>query len=278
MLGPASTKSSSINSLNRTLFVFAHQDDEYFALPWIYEELSEGAQLLCVYLTDGSRTAPAQVRDAESRAVLRDAGVPDSSIVFLETEIGRIPDQKLPEYALAAVNALERWMERNGFKPSRIYAPSYEGGHPDHDAAHMIAAVVSRKCGILSEAWHFSLYNGFECRRPFFATMHQLPTDEITRSTNLSFSMRWKMTNACWHYASQRRTWIGLFPGALYTRAIAGPERVVRFNLDRLRERPHEGELLYERMFNTSYEQFQNCTGPALALLFPIHGSSLRRT
>lgn len=173
---------------------------------------------------------------------------------------GRVPDLELAERSLDALNALEGWIVQAGFGPARVYAPSYEGGHPDHDAAHLIAAVVALKRNILSDAWHFSLYNAYQCRRPFFATMRQLPTREHSRIPRMSVWNRLTTALACWRYRSQWRTWLGLFPGALYARAIASRERVVLFESDRLKNRPHAGTLLYERLFSTPYSEFEKYT------------------
>ncbi|MGA8533109.1 MAG: hypothetical protein WB615_03245, partial [Candidatus Tumulicola sp.] len=59
----------------RALFLFAHQDDEYAAIPWIREEIAGGTAVTCLYLTSGGSRADPAVRDAESRRVLRSQGV-----------------------------------------------------------------------------------------------------------------------------------------------------------------------------------------------------------
>ncbi|MBV8373339.1 MAG: PIG-L family deacetylase, partial [Candidatus Eremiobacteraeota bacterium] len=233
-----STKSSSITSPattppRRTLFIFAHQDDEYAAAPWILEELSTGASIACVYLTDGgSRTAP-EIRDGESLGVLHLLGASDT-VIFLNEAGTRIADRALAAKSMHALRMLENWIESSSFRPSRIYAPSYEGGHPDHDAAHLIAAVVACDRGILNEAWHFSLYNAYRCRRPFFATLRQLPSNMPARLATLSPAQRWHTVWLCWRYISQRKTWLGLFPGAFYERIVARRESVVAFDPARL--------------------------------------------
>lgn len=256
---PASTKSSSTTN-PRALFVFAHQDDEYFALPWILEELAAQSAVACVYLTDGGdRVAPA-VRDAETRGVLLDAGVRDDAIIFLKTGGGdRIADGDLARRSLEALAALEGWMEAASFPPTRIYAPSYEGGHPDHDVAHLVAAVVAKNRNIADDAWHFSLYNAYRRPRPFFATMRQLPTTQLTRRTNLDPRRRWAAAFTCWRYRSQWKTWLGLFPESLWRRTLIPSENVVRFELQRVNARPHRGKLLYERLFSYSYATFSEC-------------------
>jgi LmbE family N-acetylglucosaminyl deacetylase len=251
----------AVASVSRVLFVFAHQDDEYMAVPWLLEERAAGAEIVCIYLTDGGgHGVDPPVRDAESRAALRSIGIGNDAVVMLAAPNGRIGDGQLALRSLEALTAVETWIDRSGFAPQRLYAPSYEGGHPDHDAAHLLAAVVAGERGIAGDAWHFSLYNAYRRPRPFFATMRQLPTSSPSRRAAMSPGARWRATWLCSHYRSQRRTWLGLFPGAAYARLIARGERAVRFDLARLASRPHEGELLYERMFATSFAQFETQT------------------
>ena len=152
------------------------------AVPWLLEERAAAAEIACVYLTDGGgHGVDPAVRDAESRAVLRTLGIGDDAVVMLAASNGRIGDGQLALRSLEALIAVKAWIHRSGFVPQRIYAPSYEGGHPDHDAAHLLAAVVASECGIAGDAWHFSLYNAYRRPRPFFATMRQLPSTSSSR-------------------------------------------------------------------------------------------------
>ena len=240
----------------RTLFLFAHQDDEYSAAPWILEELAAGNAVACVFLTSGDFRSDPAVRDAESREALRALGVAAGSIVFLGGERGRIGDLELAARSPEGLAMLERWIETAAFVPARIYAPSYEGGHPDHDAAHAIAAAVATRRGAIADAWHFSLYNAYRCPRPFFSTLRQLPTSAAKRRPTMHRRTRFSLTMFCWRYRSQRRTWTALFPGALLSRLILRDEVVARFDVARLTKRPHDGELLYERLFGMTYEEF----------------------
>lgn len=200
------------------------------------------------------------MRDDETRGVLHSLGIADDSIVMLATAAGRIADRQLPARSLEALVSVEAWIEQTGRQPRRLYAPSYEGGHPDHDAAHLIAAAIATKLAIVDDAWHFALYNAYRCRRPLFTTMHQLPSSAPLRPAAMPPQLRWRTAWLCWRYRSQWRTWLGLFPGAFYARVIAQRECVVRFDQARLTMRPHEGELLYERMFGTSYDEFERQT------------------
>jgi LmbE family N-acetylglucosaminyl deacetylase len=240
----------------RTLFLFAHQDDEYSAAPWILEELAAGNTVACAFLTSGDFRSDPAVRDAESRDALKALGVAAGSIVFLCSERGRIGDLELAARSTEGLAMLERWIETAAFVPARIYAPSYEGGHPDHDAAHAIAAAVAARFGVVANAWHFSLYNAYRCPRPFFSTLRQLPTAATKRRPVMHPRTRRALTMFCWRYRSQRRTWLALFPGALLSRFILRSEYVARFDVARLAKRPHGGELLYERLFGMKYEEF----------------------
>lgn len=240
----------------RTLFVFAHQDDEYSAAPWILEELAAGNTVACAYLTSGGFRSEPAVRDAESRDALQALGVSGDGIVFLQGAQGRIGDLELAARSLEGLAMLEGWIDSTPFVPARIYAPSYEGGHPDHDAAHAIAAAVATRNGAIGNAWHFSLYNAYRCPRPFFSSLRQLPTTATARRAAMHWRTRLSMTMLCWRYRSQRRTWMALFPGALLARMILRDEFVARFEVARLTKRPHDGELLYERLFATAYDDF----------------------
>ena len=168
------------------------------AVPWLLEERAAGAQIACVYLTDGGgHGVDPAVRDAESRAALRTLGIRDDAVVMLAAPNGRIGDGQLALRSLEALAAVEMWIERSEFAPQRVYAPSYEGGHPDHDAAHLLASVVAVERGIAGDAWHFSLYNAYRRPRPFFATMRQLPTSSTSRRAAMSPATRWRATWLC---------------------------------------------------------------------------------
>lgn len=262
-----------VPSRSGVLFVFAHQDDEYAAFPWLLEECASGEEVACVYLTDGAaHGAPPVVRDAETRAALQAIGIDDDAVAMLAAAGGRTADGQLAARSLEALNSVEDWLEYTALAPHRVYAPSYEGGHPDHDAAHLIAAVVASNRGIVSEAWHFSIYNAYRRPSPFFTTMRQIDSSMPSRAATMPFRMRWRATWLCSHYRSQWRTWLGLLPGAVYARLIAHRERVVQFDLPRLEKRPHQGELLYERMFGVTYETFETQTRDLRARLVAPRG------
>ncbi len=239
------------------LFLFAHQDDEYAAVPWLLNELSAGAIVRCIYLTDGASRTPAAIRDAESSLVLTSLGVEEKDVVFLQE---RCRDGALARHIDRTYRALEQWLAEESEEPDIVYVPDWEGGHPDHDATHLIGlriAAAHDACDI----WSFSLYNAYRCVRPFFSSLRLLPGGE-RRTLRHRPSDGWRWAMLCWRYPSQRRTWLGLFPGAFFQRVVARRESLRRCDVSRVYVRPHEGQLLYERMFATPYEAFAQITGP----------------
>lgn len=219
------------------LFVFAHQDDEVAIATRIAREVAAGARVVCAFLTDGG--APA-VRDAESRAVLASLGVRD--IVFVG-----LPDGTLVEHLEEAYRALE------GIDADEIVTLAWEGGHQDHDAAHLVALALATARGV--RCLEFPLYHGKGVPRPFFRVMSPLRRGEVTR---LRIAEVIRSAMLCWRYPSQRRTWLGLFWQMLARRG----EVVCEASAERVRHRPHRGRLLYERRFGFPWERFAAAARP----------------
>lgn len=244
--------------IGTTLFIFAHQDDEYFALPWIQEELRSSNSVLCVYLTDGgSRTDP-EIRNDESTRAMLAVGVQQSNIRFVGSDEG-ISDGQLVHHLSRAHASVERWLIERGIPVNRVYAPDYEGGHPDHDAAHILAATVARNRGISNDSWSFALYNASQCPRPAFRVLRLIERPGL-RTIRYSLVEGLRLAMFCWRYPSQRGTWLGLFPESLLRRVLLRRESVNPLRTPPVTERPHEGDLLYERMFGVTYSDFASAT------------------
>ncbi|PTY08078.1 PIG-L family deacetylase [Opitutaceae bacterium EW11] len=134
----------------RTLFVFAHPDDETVGASFLVSRLPDS---LLVYVTDGAPRdgldakasgfatagAYARARRRETAAALGHAGVPAGHIRFLD-----IVDQE----AVHNLGPLTRELLAliRDFAPEAILTHPYEGGHPDHDAT---AFAVHAACALL---------------------------------------------------------------------------------------------------------------------------------
>lgn len=229
------------------LFVFAHQDDEVAAAPRIRLVVSEGRRAVVAFLTDGGGGGVRpEVRDAESREALATLGVHD--VHFLGSR-NAIPDGRLPENLDRALALLE---EIAG-DPDEVVTLAWEGGHQDHDAAHLVALAFATQRGLVCR--EVPLYHGRGLPGPLFRVAsttgegwveRRIPARELVRDALL-----------CRTYVSQRRTWAAILP-LLLLGAMVRPREVTRVaSVARVRTKPHHGKLFYERRFKYPWPRFQ---------------------
>jgi LmbE family N-acetylglucosaminyl deacetylase len=225
------------------VFVFAHQDDEIALASRIRLAIGRGDRVICVCLTDGAAAVSAAVRDAESRRVLDHLGVAD----FRVAPPGeRIADGSLPDHLGPALEFLERAVPE---ETGEVVTLAWEGGHQDHDAAHLVAAVFAEHRR--ARCIEMPLYNGEGARLHLFRVNHPVGDEWTVRK----LSLREWLANVALarHYTSQWRTWLGLVP--LYI--LGGPRELTReADLRRAATPPHPLPLLYERRFRYPYERF----------------------
>lgn len=134
-----------------TLLLLAHHDDEVFCAGHAARALAAGGRLRVVWATAGG-LAPGGVRMREGRAALRALGVPvahghdlafaDQGALDRVGEIAAAADAAVGDVAPGHVRCL---------------VPAYEGGHPDHDAVNLAAALLrARRPDV--EIREFALY------------------------------------------------------------------------------------------------------------------------
>lgn len=249
------------------LFVFAHQDDEYFASTRIAHEIDWGHSVHCAYLTDGtaSGTAP-ELRNRESQRVLERLGVSPKNLLFLGSARS-VPDGRLVLHLEDSHAELERALEARPIH--RVYCLAYEGGHQDHDASHLIALAFARRRRLLPRTWQISLYNGHRVPWRLFRVDSPLPRTARRLDRRLPARLALEHTLLALYYPSEWRSLLGLFPEHLFKRVFLRRETIQAVTLDVLRERPHRGLLLYERLFGFSYDDFQRASGSFLAKHLP---------
>lgn len=143
LVAPAGKRESS----PRALFLAAHPDDETIGGSAALNRLSD---VFVAYLTDGaprdarfrsphvrgSRDFYACVRAEEAACALAIAGVPAERIAFL----GGVDQEAVAEVPVLLQAFVEVVRE---FQPSVIITHPYEGGHPDHDTAALIAQLAT---------------------------------------------------------------------------------------------------------------------------------------
>lgn len=223
------------------LFVFAHQDDEVAAAIRILRARRNGDRVICAFLTDGALNVPSSIRNEESRRALAILGVTD--LLFAP-----FPDGNLPEHAVEALAVLEAQTETIG----EVCTLAWEGGHQDHDAAHVIALAFARRRGIPCR--EVPLYNGRGTPRSMFRVLH--PVGDGWATARVRFSEALLVLSLVRFYKSQKKTWCGLLPEATFELLIARRTHVRDADPRRLTTKPHPGDLFYERRFGYPYERF----------------------
>ena len=220
------------------VFVFAHQDDEVGFASRIRYALERGDRVACVCLTDG--TSPT-IRDEESKRALETLGVAP----LIVAQHDRIADGTLPEHLERALTFLEDVAQH----ADEIVTLAWEGGHQDHDAAFLVAAVFAQSKGI--RCLEMPLYNGENVPGSLFRVMHPVGGGWTARRIKLRDRIRDVLLTR--FYPSQRKSWLGLAPLMLLGR----PRELTRVaDLRRAASPPHRGSLLYERRFHYPYARF----------------------
>lgn len=234
-----------------SLFLFAHQDDEFAIFQKIAEEKQKGRRVVCIYFTSGVPAGgDATLRNEESRGVLQEFGIAASDIYFAGEQLD-IPDGGLQEHIFVAADYLETQLDLMGSLAS-VYLLAWEGGHPDHDVLHAFSLHVLHDRGLLPLVRQFALYNNWHCPWLFFRVMSPLPANGPVDVTSISWRQRIRFLSYCLRYPTQRVTWIGLFPFVLWHFVFNGRQQVQMASIARTARVPHAGTLYYEkRRFST---------------------------
>lgn len=243
-------------SRQSVLFLFAHNDDEFFVLPRLEREVAEGHDVLCIYTTDGAAYDESPMRRLkESYAVLSPRGISSENIIPLGTQRG-IRD------GLSFRSLAELWQQltivTQGKRFSRIYVPAWEGGHADHDAAHLLAVALAQLQG--SEVYEFSLYHSLGAVGPIISAMSLIPLSGtiVHEPVTLRGALSWLLASR--HYRTQRRAFLGLLPLSLPQILLHRALPLRRVENRDYRCRPHSGPMFYETRFKVPYDEFYNAT------------------
>jgi LmbE family N-acetylglucosaminyl deacetylase len=250
------------------VFLFAHQDDEF----GVYDCIARSARVgtvVCAYFTDGAAGGDPQRRDAESRDVLRRLGVAPQNVHCFGSAVG-IPDGRLYEHLDTVAVHLAGVIDAQPTS-ALVHVLAWEGGHPDHDGLHAVAASLMQARGRLAQLRQFSLYHGFRCIGPFFRVLSPLAQNGPAERWRIGIVDRFRQLRHCLRYSSQRKTWIGLFPFVALRILLRGRQSLQHVDITRLDQRPHEGPLYYERRGFLAYERMREAVAAWRSRL-PIRG------
>lgn len=239
-----------------SLFLFAHQDDEFGVFQQILTERQSGHRVVCAYLTSGvAHGQDPERRNEESISVLSRLGVHRDD-VFFAGRLLSIDDGQLPELLQIASEWMDGWVD--GF-PSLIsvYVMAWEGGHPDHDALHAMTVQIfhEREMGHLVR--QFPLYNSYRCLGSFFRVLFPLRGNGPVERTKIPWANRIQFLGYCLRYPSQLKSWIGLLPFVALHYIFDGSQTFQAVSISRTQERPHDGHLYYERRRFSSWQMLE---------------------
>lgn len=256
--------------MRRVAFLLPHPDDEFaVALP-IRDLCRSGVRVEAIFLTDGGFGGQDRDRrEAESRSVLSALGVEGGQVHFLGRR-HQLPDGALHRHLDAALAALVNVLGSPGALDA-IHVPAWEGGHQDHDAAHLLGLALARRC-TGSELRQFPLYRAVGRAGPLFRVMAPLPANGRAVSRRTSVAERIAHLRLCASYRSQWRSWLGLWPLTLLHHLLDGRFSSQHVDPTRVLAPPHEGAPLYERRGFLTWREFAQTTES-----FRIDPQSLRQ-
>jgi len=236
------------------VFFFGHQDDEFGVYFQIGLERAKGRRIVCAYLTSGVPAgADAARRNGESLAVLAKLGVRAEDVVFAGGRLG-IPDGRLIDHLSLASGWMAPWLASLG-EIAAVYLPAWEGGHPDHDALHAVALRLCAEAGIERRVWQFPLYHADGCPGQLFRVLAPLEANGEVSRARIPWAQRPAFLRYSLSYPSQKMSWVGLFPFFLLHLLFCGEQALQRAELRRIGERPHAGDLYYEKRRFSSWPE-----------------------
>jgi LmbE family N-acetylglucosaminyl deacetylase len=255
---------SMLQDRSRTvLFLLAHQDDEIVVAPVITWLLTHGRPVRVVYLTNGGSNRSTQAaRNSESTRALASLGLAECDVSFLGSALA-IPDGELFRHFTRTYSALEEACDRAG-ELGDVFTLAWEGGHPDHDAAHVLAMRLGRERGDDQHVWQAPFYRAAGWGPPWFSMFAPLsrngPVWQLPASRECAL-LRLQMIR---FYPSQWRSFAGLGPVMAGHAIMATPVRLQRVAVRRALERPTAEPLLYEHRNGVSFAEFVECAEPFL--------------
>lgn len=229
------------------VFLLAHNDDEYFAALRMREEIQLGNRVIVAYLTHGSiHGVDSAARMQDSVRILSRLGIEQNDI--LPTGRGQdILDFQLHERAVDAYQGLSEVLENIAIE--RLYVMAWEGGHPDHDASHLIGVAFARQRN-LEEVYEFPAYSRFR-------VMHPLRKDFELLATGNNRIEAFKTLMSGFSYRSQRKTFLAMLPGSIAQLLLLGHQNYWLVPQGRdYTQPPHAGRLFYERRYGVSFAVF----------------------
>jgi hypothetical protein len=213
------------------IFIFAHQDDEIFALPYILNSEKK----LFIFLTNGVSVSANETdllnRSAEAKEVFKNHLEPlNSEVVWwgLETSI---PEGQLYEFVnQECISSIMRTIKLYDLENLQLITTTFEGAHQDHDASAVICRELAKNLGIevieisTYPQWFSNIYS-FKVMKPHY------PKLSLNFSRGKTVLLALKLIK---DYRTQRLTWLGLGIPTLFAFAFRRYYSAVPIEVGRL--------------------------------------------
>lgn len=233
------------------VYILAHFDDEYAALPLLLRDRHEGLQPWLLYVADYASSELSTRRFAETRALLAEMDLPPERAIHVGAGTGAM-DGAVFENLPSAYSAVKAALSPIG-PVDRFVVAAWEGGHADHDACAFMTVALRDALYAAIPIDQFGLYNGRRLPSGLFRACAPIPENGPVRRLSLSLREWMAYASAVRFFPSQAKTWLALWPSMFMTFLLRGGFGYQTLTAERVHERPHAGPLLYERMFKTSY-------------------------
>lgn len=199
------------------VFIFAHQDDEIFALPYVFN-LEEK---LFFYLTNGV-SANADGKALRSRS-LEAKEVFERHLSGLNAEVNwwgqehSIPEGELHKFvSRESILQVARIIRERSAKNVQLVTTTFEGAHQDHDASAIFSRELGKVLGV--EVIEVATYRQWLPQIYSFRVMKPRQRNQkidFPRGKVLALAIK-----LIWGYRTQRITWLGLAMATITTYAF----------------------------------------------------------
>jgi LmbE family N-acetylglucosaminyl deacetylase len=263
LLPPRGRRAPRRNRPMSVVYILAHFDDEYCALPLIWRAAREGLDQRFIYVADYRDARLGARRLAETRAFLARQGIAPEAVIPLGLGTGAF-DQSVHRCVPMLFPALERAVAA-GRPVTRLVTPAWEGGHMDHDACAFMAVRLAARLGG-PELRQFTLYNGPGLPGPLLRGGAPLPENGPMQRVALSPAEWIRWLTGVRAFPSQLYAWSGIWP-AMFAGMLQRGCGWQQLAPERVEARPHAGALFYERMFKVPYAEVRAALDAALPAL-----------
>ena len=245
---------------HRFLILIPHPDDEVFCIPWIQSNSKNTAKFL--YLTRAFREELSTQRLAESKFFLEQTlhQWKWSQVLLKSCPLDGDLAEKIVPVTQELCELLRADLAELSESKITILSPDWEGGHPDHDAAYLIARLLQKKYQT-AEHWTYSAYRKseplpFRVQTPLLSEQRSVQI-EVLQKISIPYGVVafFNLLRSTWRsYLSQKKTWLILSPVWILDWILGGRKfRYLQVSLETL-ARPHSGILWYEVRKMRRYE------------------------